>query len=78
MAVAFTLTVPGQSSSGPRRQLRAALGERARIEVVATDRRRDCITLRIETAGQSFDDTIRALTATLREATLGPATVRLR
>ncbi|SAL40717.1 hypothetical protein AWB68_01776 [Caballeronia choica] len=72
--VTLTVTVPGSSSSGPRRQLLDALGERVRVYVAATDRRHDCITLRVEVPNASLDAVIGALTANLAQATLGRAT----
>jgi hypothetical protein len=74
--VTLTVTVPGSSSSGPRRQLLDALGERVRVRVyvAATDRRHDCITLRVEVPNASLDAVIGALTANLAQATLGRAT----
>ena len=46
--VAFDLILPGLDSSGPRRVLQKALGDEARMQVVATDRRHEYVTLHVE------------------------------
>jgi hypothetical protein len=69
--VSLDVTVPGLTSSGPRRQLQRTLGDAVRVYVVATDRRHACITLRVEIAGQSAGEVIGALTGCFTQATLG-------
>jgi hypothetical protein len=72
--VAFDLTLPGLSSSGPRQKLLHALGDKVRVQVVATDRGHDCITLHVEVPSCGFDDVVDAVTANFSQATLGRAT----
>jgi hypothetical protein len=77
--VVFELSVPGTSSRGPREALLRAFGESVRATVVAVDRQRDCVRLRVEVAGRGLASVIGALTANLTAATLGRArTVVLR
>ncbi|WP_438391648.1 hypothetical protein [Caballeronia sp. DA-9] len=72
--VAFDVTVPGLDSSGPRRILQKALGGEARMQVMATDRRHDCVTLHVEAPSRSLADVIGIVTSRFESATLGRAT----
>ena len=71
--VAFDVTLPGLDSSGPRRVLQKALGGETRMQVVATDRRRDCVTLHVEVPARSLSDVIGLVVSRFDQATLGRA-----
>jgi hypothetical protein len=72
--VAFDLTLPGLDSREPRRVLANSLGNYAQVQLVATDRRHDCVTLRVEVPSAAFPDVIGILTARLCAATIGRVT----
>jgi|GEM_PF-1264584 hypothetical protein len=72
--VAFDVTLPGLDSSEPRRVLQRALGGEARMQVVATDRRHDCLTLHVEVPSRSLADVIGIVISRFDQATLGRAT----
>ena len=72
--VAFDVTLPGLDSSEPRRVLQRALGGEARMQVVATDRRHDCLTLHVEVPSRSLADVIGIVISRFEQATLGRAT----
>jgi hypothetical protein len=72
--VAFDLILPGLDSSGPRRVLQKALGDEARMQVVATDRRHECVTLHVEVPSRTLSDVIGVVTSRFERATLGHAT----
>lgn len=72
--IAFDVTLPGLDSSEPRRVLQKALGGEARMQVVATDRRHDCLTLHVEVPSRSLSDVIGVVTSRFDQATLGRAT----
>ncbi|MGV7243690.1 hypothetical protein [Caballeronia sp. M23-90] len=72
--VAFDVTLPGLDSSESRRVLQRALGGEARMQVVATDRRHDCLTLHVEVPSPSLADVIGIVISRFEQATLGRAT----
>jgi len=72
--LAFDLILPGLDSSGPRRVLQSALGGEARMQVVATDRRHECVTLHVEVPSRTLSDVIGVVTSRFEQATLGHAT----
>jgi hypothetical protein len=72
--VALDVTLPGLDSSGPRRVLQKALGGEARMQVVATDRRHDCLTLHVEVPARSLSDVIGVVISRFDQAMLGRAT----
>jgi hypothetical protein len=72
--IAFDLTLPGLGSGGPRQTLLHALGDKVRVQVVATDRGHDCVTLHVEVPGRPLEEVIDAVTANFSQATLGRAT----
>jgi len=72
--VSFDLTVPGQTSYGPRLGLLRALGENVRVQHVATDRRTHCITLHVEVPDGVVDDVLEVVVSNFANATLEHAT----
>lgn len=71
--VAFELTVPGVDSREPRKVLADALSNHVRIVLVSTDRRRDCLTLRVEVPQRVFTDVVGVIVGRFREAMIGSA-----
>ena len=69
--VTIDVTVPGTSSAAGRRALLAALGEGARLFVMAVDKRNDCITFRVDVMAKSVGDVVGVLASVLRRATVG-------
>lgn len=69
--VTIDVTVPGTSSVAGRRALHAALGEGARLIVIAVDKRNDSITFRIDAMARSASDVVGTLAVTLRRAIIG-------
>ncbi|HWT38384.1 MAG TPA: hypothetical protein VN289_19000 [Paraburkholderia sp.] len=69
--VTIDVTVPGITSAPGRRALLAALGEGARLFVMAVDRRNGCITFRIDVMAKSVGDVVGVLAGALRRATIG-------
>jgi len=71
--VVIDVTVPGTSSAEGRRTLHAALGDDLRLYIVTVDRRRECMTFRVEVTSHTLDDVIGLLIGALDRATLGHA-----
>ncbi len=73
--VTLNVTVPSTLSTSGRRALQAALGADLRLFVVTTDKRHDSVTFRVEVQSHTLDEVLAALTSTLDQATIGPATI---
>ncbi|MBN3756747.1 hypothetical protein G3N95_27675 [Paraburkholderia sp. Tr-20389] len=69
--VTIDVSVPGISSASGRSALLAALGDGARLFVMAVDKRNDCITFRVDVMAKSVGEVVGVLAGALRRATIG-------